>query len=81
MFADDAVARIFDACAKEPIDWSTITGASLGLDAIANTKPQKDAVLTLKRASSKTQVQLAVSAIKRSFLDGKPDVDGWPRRF
>ena len=45
------------------------------------TNDQKSAVAELKRASDHRSAAIAASAIERTFLQGKPDAAGWPRKF
>ena len=72
------LTRIRDAVNQAPIDWNAIRGASMSLDGEARTKEQKTAVEQLK--SEVSAVQRAVSAVEQTFLDGKPGIDGWPRK-
>jgi hypothetical protein len=74
------LTRLRNGVNQAPIDWNAIRGASMSLDGEARTKDQKTAVEQLKRASEGSAVQRAVSAVERTFLDGKPGIDGWPRR-
>lgn len=79
---DRIVAILREAAAHEPIDWDVIRGECLTLDGHhAQTEAERKAVHRLRAAEDRTQLRFAISAVERAFLDGKPGLDGWPRRL
>jgi hypothetical protein len=78
---EECIARIREACGHQPIEWDAIRSASMSLDSEAQTKDQKTAIDQLKNAKDSRSVAIAASAVERAFLQGKPDIGGWPRRF
>lgn len=67
--------------AADPIQWDAIRAAAIDLDVRAQTQEQIAAVAKLKSVSDSISVLRATFAVERAFLDGKPGVAGWPRRF
>ena len=80
-FIDECIEKIYLACCCDPVDWPAIRGIAMQIEMQAKTKGQKDAAYELKRAADVTRVHMTVHMIQRTFLHGKPDADGWLRRF
>jgi hypothetical protein len=80
-FIDECIDQISQASRRDPIDWVAIRAVAIRIETEARTEEQKVAADKLKRASDVTRVSMALGAIQRAFLQGKPDADGWPRRF
>ena len=80
MTIDNRIAQLIEARAKEPVDWNAIRGVALNLGSRATTPDQRAAVESLKRASTREQVNRAIAQIERAFLSGKPSADGWSHR-
>ena len=79
-----SVAALVDQIRKaaaHPIQWDLIRAAAMDLDMRAQTNEQIAAVTKLKSLSDSMRVIQATFAIERALLEGKPGVDGWPRRF
>jgi hypothetical protein len=53
---------------------------SLHLEAMADTKEQKDAVQRLKFAGPDGDLRAIASAVRSAFLRGTIGEDGWPRK-
>lgn len=77
----DALVDQIRRAAADSIQWDAIRGAAIDLDVRAQTQEQIAAVAKLKSVSDSISVLRATCAVERAFLDGKPGVDGWPRRF
>ena len=78
---DDWLSKLERASRTSPIDWDQIRGVQQMLSVEARTQEQKSAVEALKQAFDRPGIERARTQIERTFLNGKPGADGWPRRF
>lgn len=80
-YVDECMDKIRKACSREPMDWDAIRREAATLGARAATTAERTAVQRLLNASDHHCVLVDTVAVEKAFLEGKPDLDGYPRRF
>ncbi len=72
--------KLRQAASADPVDWPTINGERIALEAMANTREKRDAVTRLRYANAQ-DINRAIVAIEVAFaLPHLYDEQGFPKR-